>query len=111
MSKVSLTDMKNIVGYENAQDPETSIYAALLELQGIKMALVSGSTVALRGLYVSGIATEDTLLNVWEMRFAAAVAPVDHSHRAVISGDNYIYLADTTNQDAYLQVLWLDKNP
>ena len=108
MTKVSLSDLDKVFGYKDPQDTKAGLFGVLTELQGVTLTIVSGAATAATGMTISGINTEDTIINAIEVRDVAAL-PIDRTKSTTISGANTIYCNEAMDAASHFYVLWFNK--
>ena len=90
----------------------TDITAALVELQGLKVAVVAGTTSA-TNIPITGIATNDTIVSVVLIAFVAGTPSLtitDVTSQASITSAGNIQLSTTNTTGDTLLVHWFDKS-
>lgn len=110
MTVEALTDLDVAFGWDGSQSGVADLKSVIQELQGIQFTVVSGRYVAGENITVSGIATTDTLLSVYQMYHDGSADPVRRTLSSQISAANTITVNESIAKASNLYVLWFDKS-
>lgn len=107
------------VGGAGKEAPKRTVYEALLELQGVKRALVAGKNASggAQNLTVTGVTTSDTIIEVFRLHGNAKATPDLTQISKETTANFTITATDTVRQnngtdcsnDSFL-IFWADKS-
>ncbi len=110
MTVERLTDLDVAFGWDSNESGFADLKSVVQELQGIQLTVVSGGYVAGSGITISGIATTDTLLSVFQVYHDGSANPVRRTLSSQISAADTITVNESIAAASVLFVTWFDKS-